>query len=120
MTSKLQKAQLQYEGLLRDLGSKAEMVGCLDQVDADILEAYQKAQEALSDRKLELELIEGEIESSRRAREQRAEELRQEIARLKSSIEKDAKTIGVKKGKLSKNIMLEPEDIIVVPSGFLF
>jgi chromosome segregation ATPase len=99
MASKLEKAQDQYEKLLIDLGNKAEMVDMLEKADPALLDAYQKAKDALADRRLELEFIQGEIDGNQQDKDGRIEELKQEIAELKDSIKTSEQVIGVKKDK---------------------
>lgn len=99
MASKLEKAQARYEKLLIELGSKAEMVDMLGKADPALLDAFHKAKDSLADRRLELEFIQGEIDSSQENQEQHTEDLKQEIADLKDSVKLHKKTIGVKEGK---------------------
>jgi DNA repair exonuclease SbcCD ATPase subunit len=99
MAGKLEKAQEQYEKLLIELGNKAEMVNMLDKADPALLTAFQKAKDSLADRRLELEFIQGEIDSTNQNKDQRIEELKQEIGELKDSIKTSEKVIGVKKDK---------------------
>jgi chromosome segregation ATPase len=99
MATKLEKAQAEYEKLLIELGSKAEMVDMLDRTDPALLEAFQKAKDSLADRRLELDFIQGEIDGSKQNREQDIQRLKREIADLKDSVKKHEKTIGVKKDK---------------------
>jgi hypothetical protein len=84
MATKLEKAQLQYEKLLIELGNKAEMVEMLDKADPALLDAYRTAKESLADRRLELEFIEGEIESAHQNRDQRIQELNRDLTELRS------------------------------------
>lgn len=100
MASKLDKAQIRYEKLLRELGHRAEMVGMFDKADSALLEAYRKAQDALSDRKLEMEFLESEIGRMGEESRSNREALEKEIEQLKSSIKTTEKSIGVKKHKL--------------------
>ena len=99
MASKLEKAQAQYEKLLIELGNKAEMVNMLEKAGAALLDAFLKAKDSLSDRRLELEFIQGEIDSFHQNREKRMQELKQEIAEQQDSIKTSEKIIGVKKDK---------------------
>jgi len=101
MASKLEKAQAQYEKLLIELGNKAEMVDMLQKADPALHTAFQQAKEALSDRRLELEFIQGEIDGAHQNQDQRIEELKREIAELEGSIKTSEKVIGVKKDKAS-------------------
>jgi chromosome segregation ATPase len=99
MAGKLEKAQAQYEKLLIELGSQAEIVAMLQKADPAWLDAFQQAKELLADRRLELEFIQGEIESNRQNRGQRIEELKREIAGSKDSVKQYERTIGVKQDK---------------------
>lgn len=99
MASKLEKAQAQYEKLLIELGNKAEMVNMLEKADAALLSAFQKARDSLADRRLELEFIQGEIDSTQQDKAGRTKELKEEIAELQDSIKTSEKVIGVKKDK---------------------
>jgi chromosome segregation ATPase len=101
MASKLDKAQAQYEKLLIDLGNKAEMVDMLEKADPALFNAFQKAKDALADRRLELEFIQGEIDGTQQNKDQRIEDLKQEIEELQDSIKTSQKVIGVKEGKAS-------------------
>ena len=101
MASKLEKAQAQYEKLLIDLGNKAEMVDMIEKADPAMLAAFRKAKDALSDRRLELEFIQGEIDGTQQNKDQRIEELKEEIGELEESIKTSEKVIGVKEGKAS-------------------
>jgi DNA repair exonuclease SbcCD ATPase subunit len=99
MATKLEKAQDQYEKLLIELGNKAEMVNMLEKADPARFNAYQKAKDALADRQLELEFIQGEIDNTQQNKDGRIEELKQEIEELNDSIKTSEKVIGVKKDK---------------------
>lgn len=99
MATKLEKAQAEYEKLLIELGKKAEMVDMLARADPALLDAFRKAKDSLADRRVELEFIQGEIESNRHNREQNISDLKKEIAELKASVKVYEKTIGVKKDK---------------------
>jgi|GEM_PF-1777604 len=99
MASKLEKAQAQYEKLLIELGKKAEMVDMLEKADAAMLGAFRKAKDSLADRRLELDFIQGEIDSAQQDTTGRVDELKEEIAELQDSIKTSEKIIGVKKDK---------------------
>lgn len=100
MGAKLDKAQTKYEKLLRELGHRAEMVGMFERADAGLLDAYRKAQNALADRKVEMEFLDSEIERMEEEARGDRQEIEQEIAALKDSIKTTEKSIGVKKHKL--------------------
>lgn len=99
MASKLEKAQEQYEKLLIELGNKAEMVNMLEKADPALFATFQKAKDALADRRLELEFIQGEIDTTQQDKDGRIEELKREIEELQGSIKTSEKVIGVKKDK---------------------
>jgi chromosome segregation ATPase len=105
MATKLEKAQYRYEALLRDLGEKAEMVGELERAGPGVLKSYRRAKDNLSDRKLELEFLESEIEGLQAEQgqadeqaEARYEEVKAEIADLEELVEiKYGKSNPIKK-----------------------
>ena len=86
MATKLEKAQIAYERLLRDLGTRAEMVDQLARTDPTIMKKYQRAKEAVSDRKLELEFLESEIERAQQDTGDERETLAAEIEELKEEL----------------------------------
>ncbi|MBN2493416.1 MAG: hypothetical protein JXR96_02395 [Deltaproteobacteria bacterium] len=99
MATKLEKAQLQYERILRELGSRAEMVEQLEKADPAIRKKYIRAKEALEDRKLELEFIVSEIDNLLGGHGKKREQLKEEIDELKSAIDKKDKVINTRKSK---------------------
>ncbi|MBW1810942.1 MAG: hypothetical protein JRJ87_22325 [Deltaproteobacteria bacterium] len=101
MASKLDKAQNEYEKLLRDLGEKAKMVDMFSAVSPALIDVYSKAEESLSDRRLELEFIETELEDFQKSAADRIEELKLEIEKNKNAIKRHQKTLTVKKSKVT-------------------
>jgi chromosome segregation ATPase len=99
MSVKLEKAQTDYEKLLRDLGEKAEMVGFYEKADAATVQAYLDARDTLSDRQVELQFVCGEITRIEQERAARKAQLKQQIAEAKGSIDLTEKKLDVKKGK---------------------
>jgi chromosome segregation ATPase len=99
MATKLEKAQSDYEQLLRELGTKAEMVGVVERAEPAILKNYRRAEEALGDRKLELEFIQSELESTQGEDTATREELDQALAAAREELKRLDKTLEVKKGK---------------------
>jgi len=101
MASKLEKAQNGFEKLLRELGEKAKMVDMFSAANPALIDAYNKAEESLSDRHLELEFIEAELETSQQSAADRIKELKLGIEKSKNAIKRSDKTLGVKKSKVN-------------------
>ncbi len=80
MATKLEKAQIAYERLLRELGSRAEMVDELDKADPTIHKKYLRAKEAVADRKFELEMLKSEIKRTDEDSGQSKNDLEEEMA----------------------------------------
>jgi chromosome segregation ATPase len=99
MATKLEKAQVDYERLLRDLGSRAEMVGVLDKAEPAILKNYRKAQESLEDRKVELGFIQAEMERVQSTEKSSLEKLQQDVTASQEELKRLEKAIEVKKDK---------------------
>jgi chromosome segregation ATPase len=100
MSSKLEKAQLEYEAMLRDLGEKARMVNMLDKASPEALQGLERARESLSDRKTELDFIESEIARQEAALAESKQKLEADIAATREALSKTEKSLDAKKGKL--------------------
>lgn len=101
MAAKLEKAQDEYERLLRDLAEKAIMLEQLQLVSPGVRQAFEQAREALADRRLELEFIETEIARQEESSQQSREKLEQRKQELEQLIEGRSGAIDVKKSKLA-------------------
>ncbi len=99
MATKLEKAQIDYERLLRELGSRAEMVGVVEKTEPAILKNYRKAQESVEDRKVELGFIQAEIERLRSSEKSSLEKLEADLAASREELKRLEKSIEVKKDK---------------------
>lgn len=100
MASKLEKAQLDYEAMLRDLGEKARMVNMLDKASLETRQGLDHARENLSDRKTELDFIQSEIERQEAELAQRKAKLEADIAATREALSKTEKSLDAKKGKV--------------------
>lgn len=101
MATKLEKAQYRYEHLLRDLGQKAEMVGVVDKAAPAVLKNYKRAHENLSDRQLELEFLDSEIESLNAKVDGATDDSKARVAELKAEIKDMEELIDIKRSKSS-------------------
>lgn len=101
MATKLEKAQIAYERLLRELGTRAEMVDELDKADPTIHKKYLRAKEAVGDRKFELEMLESEIKRTDEDSGQTQNDLEEETADLKEELRIKKGRMEAKKGKAS-------------------
>ncbi|MBW2699413.1 MAG: hypothetical protein JRF33_01230 [Deltaproteobacteria bacterium] len=101
MATKLEKAQIAYERLLRELGTRAEMVDELDKADPTIHKKYLRAKEALGDRKFELEMLESEIKRTIEDTGQAKENQEEEMAQIKEELRIKTGKRDAKKGKAS-------------------
>ncbi len=113
MSSKIEKAQNEFEKLLCDLAEKARMLDLFDQADGALTESHRQSQEGLDDRKLELEFIESEIERMEKSEKQDRQQIEDERDELHASIKQQKKILSVKKSKaapLKKKIVGEEYD----------
>jgi chromosome segregation ATPase len=99
MASKLEKAQYQYEALLRDLGEKSELIGAHESADPALLKNYRRAKESLSDRQLELDFLDSEIEGLVEKEGVAKEEIEKRIEELKVLMKEKEEIIDVKRSK---------------------
>lgn len=99
MASKIEKAQLNYENLLRELGERAEMVGMVENAKPAILKKFKRAKEGLDDRKLELDFLITEIEQLSEQQSDSQDVTQQSIDELKKEISEKEELAEVKHSK---------------------
>lgn len=101
MATKLEKAQYRYEAVLRDLGQKAEMVGVVEKAAPVVLKNYKRAHENLSDRRIELEFLDSEIETLNAKVDGDLDDTKQRVTELKAEIKDLQELIDIKRSKSS-------------------
>jgi chromosome segregation ATPase len=99
MPSKLDKAKMDYEKLLCDLGQRAEMLDLLSKEDESAQENLVQAREQHNDRKLELDFLTGEIHRMEDELRERQEKVGHQIKEMKEMVKKTEKSMDVKKSK---------------------
>ncbi len=99
MASKLEKTQQQYEALLMELAEKARMLEVFDKVSPEVQEKHRQAGDALADRKLELEFLQGELKQMDEAHDLQVEALEKELAQVTDQLDQKQGIAKVKDDK---------------------